>query len=64
MSDSFHTLGVRQDLIEGLDALEIRKPTPIQSVAIPFLLNDGSDLIAQAQTGTGKTAAFGLPLLS
>ena len=64
MSDSFHTLGVRQDLIEGLDPLDIREPTPIQSLVIPFLLNDGSDLIAQAQTGTGKTAAFGLPLLA
>jgi len=64
MTDSFYKLGVRQDLIEGLDALEIRQPTAIQSKAIPFLLNDGSDLIAQAQTGTGKTVAFGLPLLS
>lgn len=64
MTDSFHTLGVRQDLIEGLDELEIRQPTPIQAKAIPFLLEDGSDLIAQAQTGTGKTAAFGLPLLA
>jgi ATP-dependent RNA helicase DeaD len=64
MSDSFHTLGLRQDLIEGLYALDIRQPTPIQAKAIPFLLEDGSDLIAQAQTGTGKTYAFGLPLLA
>jgi len=39
-------------------------PTEIQELAIPFLINDGADLIAQAQTGTGKTAAFGLPLLT
>ena len=43
--------------------LGILKPTEIQQRAIPFLMKDGSDFIAQAQTGTGKTAAFGLPLL-
>ncbi len=64
MPENFHTLGVRQDLIEGLDALGIRQPTAIQESAIPFLLKEGSDLIAQAQTGTGKTVAFGVPLLS
>jgi ATP-dependent RNA helicase DeaD len=63
MSKSFKELGVRQDLIRGLDDLGIKEPTPIQRDALPFLLRDGGDFIAQAQTGTGKTAAFGLPLL-
>lgn len=63
MSKSFKALGVRADLVLGLDELGIKNPTPIQSEALPFLLKDGGDFIAQAQTGTGKTAAFGLPLL-
>lgn len=60
---TFKTLGVRADLIQGIEALGIKTPTPIQREAIPFLIKDGGDFIAQAQTGTGKTAAFGLPLL-
>jgi ATP-dependent RNA helicase DeaD len=56
-------LGVREDLIQGLEELGIKTPTAIQSQAIPFLLAKGGDFIAQAQTGTGKTAAFGIPLL-
>jgi len=63
MSENFNSLGVSADLVQGLDALGIQTPTPVQNAAIPFLINDGSDLIAQAQTGTGKTAAFGVPLL-
>ena len=63
MPETFETLGVRADLVRGLDGLGIQTPTQIQSSAIPFLLGAGSDLIAQAQTGTGKTAAFGVPLL-
>jgi len=51
-------------MIRGLEELGIVTPTAVQSTVIPFLLKDGSDLIAQAQTGTGKTAAFGLPLLT
>lgn len=47
-----------------MEELKILTPTKIQSEAIPFLMRDGGDLIAQAQTGTGKTAAFGLPLLT
>jgi ATP-dependent RNA helicase DeaD len=61
---TFKELGVREDFIPGLQALGIIKPTEIQEKAIPFLLENGGDLIAQAQTGTGKTAAFGLPLLT
>lgn len=61
---TFTELGVSSDLIKGLEALGIHTPTAIQEETIPRLLQVGGDLIAQAQTGTGKTAAFGLPLLA
>jgi ATP-dependent RNA helicase DeaD len=64
MAQTFQQLGVPADLIQGIEALGIKDPTPVQLKAIPFLIQDGGDLIAQAQTGTGKTAAFGLPLLT
>ena len=60
----FTQLGIPADMIRGIEELGIHTPTKIQEKAIPFLLKDGGDLIAQAQTGTGKTAAFGLPLLT
>ncbi len=63
MSD-FQSLGVPADLVKGLDELGIRKPTPVQAQSIPYLLEKGHDFVGQAQTGTGKTAAFGLPLLT
>ncbi|MGV3660724.1 MAG: DEAD/DEAH box helicase [Prosthecobacter sp.] len=61
----FAKLGVRADLNRGLEELGILNPTEVQQKAIPFLIQNGSDhdLVGQAQTGTGKTAAFGLPLL-
>ncbi|HQW05135.1 MAG: DEAD/DEAH box helicase [Flavobacteriales bacterium] len=58
----FQSLGIGDDLLQGLDSMNIRVPTPIQQQAIPKVL-DGRDLIACAQTGTGKTAAFLLPLI-
>lgn len=61
--NTFAELGIRADLMRGLEELGIVTPTEVQAKAIPFLLQKGSDLVAQAQTGTGKTAAFGLPLL-
>lgn len=64
MSSPFLALGISPDLIKGLEELGIAQPTKIQNDAIPPLMQDGRDFIAQAQTGTGKTAAFGLPLLS
>jgi len=60
----FSKLGVPADLVEGLKELGIIEPTEVQAKAIPFLLKNGGDFCAQAQTGTGKTAAFGLPLLT
>ncbi|MGV9012600.1 MAG: DEAD/DEAH box helicase [Flavobacteriales bacterium] len=58
----FRSLNLDPGLLDGLDAMGIRTPTPIQQQAIPAAL-DGRDLIACAQTGTGKTAAFLLPLI-
>lgn len=60
---TFKELGIPANLMQGLQELGIIHPTEVQDQAIPFLIEDGGDLIAQAQTGTGKTAAFGLPLL-
>jgi ATP-dependent RNA helicase DeaD len=59
---TFRDLGLSEPLLEALAHLGYERPTPIQEQAIPALLA-GRDVIGQAQTGTGKTAAFGLPLL-
>src|ERR687887_1831856 len=59
---TFAELGLPDFLMRALDELGYELPTPIQEQAIPELLA-GHDVIGQAQTGTGKTAAFGLPLL-
>src|SRR5574342_394486 len=58
----FLSLGISPSLAEQLRGIGIAKPTPIQEQAIPFVMK-GSDIIAQAQTGTGKTFAFILPIL-
>ncbi len=60
--DSFQALGLSERLLQSVAEVGYEAPTPIQIAAIPPLLA-GKDLIGQAQTGTGKTAAFGLPLL-
>jgi len=59
----FSELGVKNELVKALKEKKITVPTEIQEKSIPFLINEGSDFIGQAQTGTGKTAAYGLPLL-
>jgi ATP-dependent RNA helicase DeaD len=59
---TFRDLGLSEPLLQALTHLGYEEPTPIQEQAIPALL-EGRDVIGQAQTGTGKTAAFGLPLL-
>src|SRR4029453_11213931 len=61
-SVSFVTLGLRSDLTDVVSALGYEEPTPVQRETIPLLL-DGRDLLGQAETGTGKTAAFALPML-
>lgn len=59
---SFDEFKLSPALLEGLDAMGFTKPTPVQEQALPLILN-GKDIIASAQTGTGKTAAFLLPIL-
>src|SRR3954466_1556945 len=61
-NDGFDSLGIEPRLIEALTALGYEEPTAIQREAIPPLLS-GRDVLGQAATGTGKTAAFALPLL-
>ena len=60
---SFEELGVREDLLKAIKELGFENPMPVQEKVIPHLLNEDGDVIALAQTGTGKTAAFGLPVL-
>ncbi|MBT9583270.1 DEAD/DEAH box helicase [bacterium] len=62
MSTPFALLGLNPQLVEAVHAAGYETPTPIQERAIPALLS-GHDIIGQAQTGTGKTAAYGLPML-
>lgn len=63
MSKQFSDLGINEQLLKSLADLTISVPTDIQKKTIPILLNKKEDLVALAKTGTGKTAAFGLPLL-
>ncbi len=60
---AFKELGLNSEIMKSLDDLGFTEPSPIQEKAIPFILKSENDLIALAQTGTGKTAAFGLPIL-
>ena len=60
---SFSDLGLSQPILEAIETMGFITPTPIQEKVIPSLLVNARDLIALAQTGTGKTAAFGLPIL-
>ncbi len=62
MSTSFEDLGISKDVLKAIEAMGFEEPSPIQVLAIPPLLT-GGDAIGQAQTGTGKTAAFGIPIL-
>lgn len=61
--NEFRALGLSETIIEALEKKGYQTPTPIQASTIPLLLNGEKDIIGQAQTGTGKTAAFGLPIL-
>lgn len=60
---TFKELGLRVEVLQSIEALGFAEPTPIQQSAIPHLLQLESDFVGLAQTGTGKTAAFGLPLV-
>jgi len=59
----FTELGLSPKLLDGIAKLGFETPTPVQGKVIPFLLENECDMVALAQTGTGKTAAFGLPIL-
>lgn len=60
---TFNQIGLKDELVQAVESLGFTNPTPIQQNTIPLLINETTDIIALAQTGTGKTAAFGLPLL-
>ncbi len=60
---TFEELGVREDLLKAIAELGFEMPMPVQEKVIPHLLHEDGDVVALAQTGTGKTAAFGLPVL-
>ncbi|MBW7868669.1 MAG: DEAD/DEAH box helicase [Brumimicrobium sp.] len=61
---TFSELGLRSQMVKAVEDMGFKQPTPIQEKAIPHLLQSKSDFIGLAQTGTGKTAAFGLPLVN
>ena len=61
---TFEELGLRREVLKSLSELGFEAPTPIQEQAIPYLLKENCDFVGLAQTGTGKTAAFGLPLIN
>ena len=61
--NAFEALGLKEQLVQAITDLGFETPTPIQEQAIPVLLSGTTDFVGLAQTGTGKTAAFGLPLL-
>ena len=60
---TFKELGLSENALFAINKKGFEEPTPIQAVTIPLMLRDDSNIIAQAQTGTGRTAAFGLPLI-
>jgi len=63
MSKQFHELGLNQNIIKAITELGFQNPTPVQERIIPTLIQENRDIVCLAQTGTGKTAAFGLPIL-
>ena len=61
---TFQELGLKQEVLDAVASLGFTEPSPIQAEAIPQLLTENKDLVGLAQTGTGKTAAFGLPMVN
>ena len=59
----FNTMGLSPNLLKGIEDLGFEKPTPIQEKIIPLIFETENDIVGLAQTGTGKTAAFGLPII-
>lgn len=64
MTTDFNDFGLRQELVDAVTAMGFTEPTPIQEKALTALRDTTGDIVALAQTGTGKTAAFGLPLIN
>src|SRR6266498_5474255 len=62
MYKKFYEFGISDAILSSLNEMGFEEPTPIQKTAIPPILN-GRDIVGQAQTGTGKTAAFGIPII-
>jgi ATP-dependent RNA helicase DeaD len=60
---TFSDIGIKNDILKGLVSMGFEQPTPVQAQIIPLMLEQKVDLISLAQTGTGKTAAFGIPLI-
>ena len=60
---TFEELGVSPEILKAIKEMGYENPRPVQEEVIPYLLGNGNDVVALAQTGTGKTAAFGLPLI-
>ena len=60
---TFEELGVSEEIRQAIQEMGYENPMPVQEEVIPYLLGNGNDVVALAQTGTGKTAAFGLPLI-
>ena len=61
---TFKEMGLKPEILTAIEELGYETPTPIQELALPKVLDSKQDLIAFAQTGTGKTAAFSLPILN
>jgi len=61
--EGFRALGLSEEILIALEKKGFEQPTPIQEQTIPLLLKGNNDIVGQAQTGTGKTAAFGLPII-
>ncbi len=61
--EKFRALGLSENVLSALAKKGWEQPSPVQEKTIPLLLNGTKDIVGQAQTGTGKTAAFGLPLI-
>jgi ATP-dependent RNA helicase DeaD len=63
MPKQFSDLGINEQLVQSLDHLQITVPTEVQQKTIPVVLESSKDVVVLSKTGSGKTAAFGLPLL-
>ena len=60
---TFEELGVSPEIRRAIEEMGYESPMPVQEEVIPYLLGENNDVVALAQTGTGKTAAYGLPLI-